>query len=1003
MSDYPKKYWQSPEERDGDPAWAESQKDEFPEPLSLMEKMDELKMSRADFLKLAGLGAAGVVMAGCESKARPLIPYLVQPEEVVPGQATWYATTCGGCSASCGVLARNREGRPVKLEGNPVQPVSSGALCAAGQAAIMELYDPRRLKGPRIHALDSDWAGLDADIGSRLVPLKGSAKAVRFLTRTLTSPFLRARIAAFLKPFPNSRHVMVDALSCSAILAAHQATHGRRLLPHYRFDRARLMVSLDADFLGTWISPVEFARAYQVVRDPSHPETYATHVQVESRFSTTGAKADLRWLVRPSQMKLVLAHLAHRVARGPVPKALRGLPASSLPSGDLDRLAESLRAHREESLVVCGVNDEGCQRLVNFINLSLHNYGRTLEVDRPSLQKMGDDDAMGELASELEAGQVEALFVLDANPVYDWPQGSRLGQAIRRIPLSVSLSCFEDETSSACRFSCPDHHWLESWGDAEPWLGTLSLVQPTIQPLYKTRAAVESLTSWSDEPAPAGGLLKDYWKSAVFPASAGQDFQVFWGKALEEGTVSIPGRFHLRASRRLPEALHFEATRADGLELLLYPKTVVGEGRQANNAWLQEAPDPISKEAWDQCAAFSPKRADRLGLKNGDLVALRLEQTGPEMELPALIQPGQQDDCVAVPLSYGRLGSEALQGLGPSWLLHRPASKTGNLLGVNPSPFKRLEGNQVLLHAAGLTVMKTGHRQELSLTQTHHSLFVPARLAPAAGAKREVIREVSLVSPSLPPEAPLESLYPEMPYPGRRWGMAIDLNACNGCSACVVACQIENNVPLVGADEVRRGREMHWLRIDRYYSERDGSEEDGHVEAAFQPMLCQHCGDAPCEPVCPTAASLHSSEGLNQQVYNRCVGTRYCENNCPYKVRRFNWFDYAHGQGLQAMGLNPDVATRSRGVMEKCTFCVQRIEEGKAGAKRQARGLKDGDVVTACQQACPARAIVFGDMNDPESRVSQQMKDPRAYKVLEELNVRPGIAYLAVVKNRGPL
>jgi molybdopterin-containing oxidoreductase family iron-sulfur binding subunit len=975
----------------------------------------ESAFSRRSFLKLAGFAFAGAVVGGCQRAPvqTALVPP-VQPEDVIPGRALVYASTCGACNAGCGLLVKTRDGRPIKLEGDPSHPLSRGGLCAAGQASILGLYDRQRLQGPRKDQEPATWASVDAEVRNRIEDVRRQGRPVRFLTGTITSPTTRQAIANFLATFPDARHVVHDPLSCSAILEAHLRSHGLRALPRYRLEQAEVIVGFDADFLGTWIAPVPFAADYQAGRflqGPAPAPGY--HVQVESRLSLTGSKADRRLCVAPGEMGLVMTHLAVRVARRAGFDWGGGeLAASPVPVSFLDDLVERLWRLRGRSLVLCGSQDLAQQLLCNFLNHLLDNYGATVDVAHPSYQNQSSDHDLEELRNEIRHGRVGALFVYRSNPLYDWPDGPALAEGLRAVPLLVSFAPRMDETAALARYVCPEPHYLESWSDAEPVDGVVSLYQPVLQRLGETRSVLESLGVWMGRPQPALDQLRESWQAQIYPRSLiTVGFQEFWDHAVRDGAVRVRGR---TASVRPFDMTVVAPVRQPGpspegsLTLLLYPKVGMPNGSHAYNPWLQELPDPLSKVTWDNYACVSPATAARLAVRQGDVVSL--EGAGG-LELPVVIQPGQHDQVVAVALGYGSRLSERFANIGPPWLEARSAVGADGRVGVNAAPLLAWHDGVLRYQRAGVRVVKTGRQHPLACTQDQPTLRLPLPLAPAE--PRSIIRDTTLTAylrstaEAPPPPETRPDLWPDdHPIDGPRWGMAIDLSACTGCSACVIACQVENNIPVVGSDEVRRHREMHWLRIDRYYSSPAHSPVDGgparasEVDVAHQPMLCQQCGNAPCEVVCPVLATVHSSEGLNQQVYNRCVGTRYCANNCPYKVRRFNWFDYAHDDQLQNLVLNPDVTVRSRGVMEKCTFCVQRIQEARIEARRLDRPVADGDIQTACQQSCPTKAIVFGNLNDPQSRAARLARSTRAYRVLEELNVQPAIHYLALVRNR---
>jgi molybdopterin-containing oxidoreductase family iron-sulfur binding subunit len=790
---------------------------------------------------------------------------------------------------------------------------------------------------------------------------------------------------------------------------------------------------------------VEFAAGYHAGRTlEGSPPHCSFHVQFESRLSLTGCRADERVRVAPGELGLLMTHLARRLAaRAGVPFTAAGAEAPPVPEGLLDRLAERLWQARGGSLVVCGSQDVAEQLLCNLLNHLLDNYGATLDVARPSYQRQGDDAALEVLLGELRHGRVAALFLLGCNPAYDLPGGSEWETLLQRVPLVVSCAERLDETARLARYVCPVPHFLACWGDAEPTAGVASVSQPTLRPLGDTRPLLESLAAWSGAPRSAYDLIRSTWEAEVFPryrtalavsgasmmgclgSPAGQGsllassafiagnvhrghgtFQAFWDRTLHQGFARVAPRearvqhFNLGAVRALLQARR----PAEGtFSLVLYPKVGMLDGRHAYNPWLQELPDPVSKVTWDNYACFAPATASRLGLCDGDVVRLEAPAPARALELPVLVQPGQHDGVIAVALGYGSTASARFADIGPRWLEARPTLGPGGLVGVNAAPLLGWEGGILRFARDGVRLTPLGRRQPLASTQDHHTITVPRHLAQPGHDRRPVVQEMTVAALNAarnhPPghqEPERPDLWPEdHPAVGHRWGMVIDLAACTGCSACVVACQVENNIPVVGKDEVSRHREMHWLRIDRYYSG-DGAD----VDVAHQPMLCQQCGNAPCETVCPVLATVHSSEGLNQQVYNRCVGTRYCANNCPYKARRFNWFDYARDDALQNLVLNPEVTVRSRGVMEKCTFCVQRIQEAKIEARRQGLPLADGAIQPACQQSCPTQAIFFGDLNDPRSRAARLARDGRGYEVLAELNVRPSVTYLKGVRNR---
>lgn len=985
-------------------------------------------ISRRRFLEAAGFTLSLSALHGCSRPdAEIALPLIEQPEGLIPGKMQLYASTCAGCPAACGLLAGVRDGRPLKMEGMPEHPLSKGGLCAVGQALPLGLYDSHRLQHPLQGDKESNWEKVDQQIKQQLENIAKLNGAVRFVTPTITSPTLQASIDTFLKQFKDGRHITLDSVSSSAILDAHEKTHGTRLLPHYLFDQAKVIVSFGADFLGTWISPVEFTAAWRTGRVPTeeHPEM-SYHAHFEGQMSLTGSNADRRYRIAPDEFGTVLnqlyAQLAERAGKDDATTASRGRESSGITfhnseadaSGspvsekDLTTLANRLWNARGQSLVICDSQNTAVQVVVNAINHLLGNYGKTLDIVRPCRQRQGNDSQVLELLSELKAGKVSGLFVAGTDLTHNLPGRDELAKAIGRVKLVVSLAERSDDFTSLAHFACPDQHPLESWMDAEPISGIISLSQPLLQPLGKTRSILESLARWSGSDESAWTILRSSWEKNVFPRAGaeenGKAFREFWDQAVHDGFVEVQpektnvGEFKTDAVKPAP------AAPAGDYCLTLYPRIGLTDSRHAHNPWLQELPDPVTKVAWDNYVCMSPATAEKFNLAEGDVVRVETSDDGTGIELPALIQRGQHDRVVSIALGYGVKGTDRFADIGPQWFEGQPTVEAGQLVGKNAAPLISTSDGLLQFVRSDVTLRKTGAHRELASTQQHHTLEIPPNVAPHGGEVRDIVQLTTLSAFAENPESGKTEHHfgPEVqlwaddhPKDKHRWGMTIDLNACTGCSACLISCQSENNVPVVGKDEVLRQREMHWLRIDRYYA---GDDDD--VQVSHQPMMCQHCDNAPCETVCPILATVHSDEGLNEQVYNRCVGTRYCANNCPYKVRRFNWFDYPHEDSLVNLALNPDVAVRSRGVMEKCSMCVQRIEEGKIDAKRRGEPVADGDIKTACQQSCPAQAITFGDLNDADSTISSDQKNPRRYGVLEELNFQQSVSYLRVVKNR---
>ena len=998
-----KKYWKGLEELQNTKDFAEKSKNEFAEPLPMEEVLNEAGLStvapRRDFLKALGFGLGAVTLAACQKvPVHKSIPYLVKPEEIVPGIPNYYTSTFNGHS----VLVKTREGRPIKIEGNPDCVLSKGSLDAKGQASVLDLYDVSKLKGPVLNDADATWENIDQFVKQELLKVKTGGKKIRIVSSTVNSPSTKAAIADFTAQYPNTKHIQVDAISYTGIIKANENSFGKAVLPRYRFDKADLIVSFGADFLGTWISPLEFSRQYVSKRNNTALEgkKMSRHIQFETGMSLTGSNADARLPLKPSEEGIALLNLY--AALGGVISGSKPLANNPNAEKAIALAAKELSAAKGSSLVVSGSNDVSIQIVVNAINALLGSYGTTIDLDNPSYQFAGNDAEFVEFVNEMNRGEVDAVFFLNSNPAYEFNDAKAFTNALSKVKLRVSFADRKHETASLCQVIAPNHHYLESWGDSNPVEGYYTIIQPAINPVYNSRNAEQGLLIWSENPVTDYyQYIQNNWSKSVLAQSG-----TTWKELLQKGSVTLPAKSAgvYSFSRELNSVVQTIIAESNslakggenGIELHIYQNVAIGDGKAANNPWLQELPDPVSKVTWDNYAAINPKYAEKLGIAELDLVEIKTDKYS--VTLPVLIQPGQATGTVSVAVGYGRA----------------KAGKAGSEIGKNAYPFLRLV-NATLQLSTSASISKASGTYELAQTQTHHTI-----------EGRNIVRETTLKSFLKDPTAGTGhahvnkyDLWNEYEQPGHNWVMAIDLNACTGCGACIVACSAENNIPVVGRDEVRRRREMHWIRIDRYYSINDGDnritkEEEidklenlDNVSVVHQPMMCQHCDHAPCETVCPVLATVHSSEGLNQMAYNRCIGTRYCANNCPYKVRRFNWFNYwndsrfdnyMNNEFTQLM-LNPDVTTRSRGVMEKCSMCVQRIQAGKLDAKLDKRKLKDGDIKVACQQTCPTNAIIFGDGNDPESEVSKALKSERTYYVLEEINVKPGVGYQTKVRN----
>jgi molybdopterin-containing oxidoreductase family iron-sulfur binding subunit len=1014
------KYWQSFGEVNDPDNFQKKVEDEFREELPF-EDIDgkgllDAKAPRRDFLKYLGFStAAATLAASCKTPVRKAIPFANKPENIIPGEAKWYATTYVQDGDVVPILAKVRDGRPIKIEGNNLYSYTNGGTTARAQASVLDLYDTHRNRFPTRKVGDkveeSTYEFLDKTIGEALA----GAGQVVLLTGTIVSPSTKDIISKFA----NLRHVQYDAVSYTGMLLANEESGFGRRLPSYRFDQAKAIVSIGADFLGTWLSPLENAHGYTKGRriDERNPQM-SKHFQFESFLSATGANADERFTHRPSETGAVaLALLAALDGSVTAPN----IADNKLKAG-IAAAANELKANQGHALVVSGSNDKNVQLIVNAINSAVGAYGTTIDWSRPVNYRQGIDGDMQLLLADMEAGKIGALLVYGANPVYSYFDGERFGKAISKVKVSVSFSEKMDETTQACTYILPSHHYLESWGDAEPKAGVFAFLQPTINPLFKTRPFQTALLRWSGNNTDYDTYLKTYWMGRLGSEEA-------YNKALQDGILEEAaggaGSFAGGGVAAAATALATPARRGT-TEVVLYEKVSIGSGSQATNPWLQELPDTITKATWDNYAMVSMKKADDLGInyKHMDYEyypqkpVFEFKVGNKAVQLPVLVIPGMHPDTIAIAVGYGR--SEKL-------------GRTATGVGQNVYPFASFNGTTFNFYATDVAITDQHRKQKIAQTQIHNSYE----------GRVEVVRETTLATfkqnPNKIPDYRKDlvdkyaknsgdyrkeaTLYPDHVQPGIKWGMAIDMNACFGCGACVVACHIENNVPIVGKNEVARYHDMHWLRIDRYFVS-DENNPDDLKGVVFQPMLCQHCDNAPCENVCPVAATNHSSEGINQMAYNRCIGTRYCANNCPFKVRRFNWSDYtgadsfANNQDQQLVGkldpvvhqmndeltrmvLNPDVTVRSRGVMEKCTFCVQRTQAAKLQAKKENRMLIDGDVQTACQQACAGDAIVFGNVHDKTSLVTKVREEnkQRSFYVLEQLHVLPNVTYLAKVRN----
>ncbi len=1016
-----KRYWKGLEELKNDRDFVRNANSEFaaapPVEQEYEALVDGTGTHRRDFLKVLGFGMAAVSLAACETPVKKAIPYLNKPVGEYPTIANYYASTYADGGDYASLLVKTREGRPIKLEPNPLSSVSSG-VSARVHGTLLTLYDIEKLKGPAKGGdTQVEWAQVDREIMQQLAQLNN--RPIRLISTTIMSPSTKAVIADFVAKYPTTIHIQYDANSASALIKANGG------VPAYDFSKAKTIVSIDADFLGSWLAPNLFAKQYAETRKLSSAKDgkkdMSRHYQFETMLSMTGSNADYRTPVKPSQIGLVVAALHNKVA-GRMGGTAISAPALDVPN--LDKAAADLMAAKGQALVVCGINDPALQSAVKSLNAMLGSEGSTTNGFMQIRQ--GDDIAMNGFIDELKAGRLGGVMFLNANPVYDHPRGAEIAAALPKVPLSISFADRANETASLTKYICPASHYLESWGDAEIRPGYLSLTQPTISLIYKTRQAQMSLLKWAGMSEDYHEYIKARWHKNVYSPATDGTFDQFWMKCLHDGvlepksagTPQTAGTLQTVAAASSTTTVGSSAGTVDmssiakkykangtDLELVLYEKVGMGTGDLANSPWIQEFPDPVTKACWDNYACISRATAAELGIEQGDVVSLDLN--GKALEFPVVVQPGQAIGTVAVAIGYGR----------------EKAGKSADNVGVNVYPWAGFSDGYLSFRPGAVKLTKTGATREIAQTQTHDTVM--GRESVLQDTILSKYQKNSMAGRFVPqvqtPEGPVPAtditLWDGHLYKNHSWGMVIDLNSCTGCGACVVGCQSENNVAIVGRQEVINRREMHWIRIDRYYSSQPGDSIDDlevaaeNPEVTFQPLMCQHCNNAPCETVCPVLATTHSSEGLNQMTYNRCVGTRYCSNNCPFKVRRFNWFkyfdsddfDYNFNNDLGKMVINPEVTVRSRGVIEKCSMCVQRIQEGKLNAKKERRRTVDGDINTACAQTCPTNAITFGDMNDPESRISQVLeveREGRAFHMLEEINVRPQISYLTKIRNK---
>ena len=1006
-----KTYWKGLAELNQKPLVEKLKQNEFVEEIPVDDFLSDKKLpssstSRRDFLKFLGFSTAAATLASCEAPVVKSIPYVNKPEEIVPGIANYYATTMYDGHDYASILVKTREGRPIKIESNKT------CTNARVQASVLSLYDSGRLREPIKNNNIIGYSTLDSEIKNELSRISKEDGNIVILTPTLLSPSTRELISLFSSKYKNVKHIQLDSVSSHGILEANKLSFGLRALPMYHFDKAKVIVSFGADFIGGWGHP-NYEGDYIKGRNPKN-KTMSKHYQIESTLTLTGSNACERLQIKPSEQKGLISDLYKFInciiTEDPISgEELYTYKSQTFsPDPRIIKLAKELKQNKGNSVVVCNSNDIETQVIVNAINNFLENYDNTLTLSKPSYLKQGNDDEINTLISDMNNGKINALITHNVNPSYTLQNGADYDKGLRKVNLKISTSLYNDESASQMTYCIPDNHYLESWGDANPTFGQYSLMQPTIKQLFNGRQFQDSLMLWTGLSQGYHKFLKDFYVN--------KNWDINWDKVLHNGYFTKNIDFD---SPNYKNADGFDSflediNKSNFIEFEMAEKISMGDGSQSNNPWLQELPDPLSRACWDNYLTMSAATARKLGVKNwnvsngalnGSVVTLTVNGL-TYTNVPVMIQPGQAKDTVSMAIGYGRTA----------------AGKCGNNIGFNA--FKLGNGQ------AKIKLIDGEH--EFAATQLHHTMM-----------GRDIVKETTLADYILDPSSgnkQVKYLTHEGKQPahkvtlwddhdhttGHFWNQSIDLSLCTGCAACVIACHAENNVPVVGKEEIRKSRDMHWLRIDRYFSsdmtkEKAADEnvstldmysemEDpsANPEVVFQPVMCQHCNHAPCETVCPVAATTHSAEGLNHMTYNRCIGTRYCANNCPYKVRRFNWFKYNENDKFDfnmnddygKMVLNPDVVVRSRGVIEKCSMCIQMIQAIKLKAKMTGKPVADEDVQTACSSACSTGAMVFGDANNETHSVHKLKKDERMYSLLEHLNTAPSVFYQTKIRNK---
>ena len=1017
-----KVYWKSLDQLDESNEMVKKlENDEFVEKIPVDEFLGDKDIisqsstNRRDFLKYVGFSTAAATIAACEGPVIKSVPYVVQPEQIIPGIPNYYATSIADGFDFANILIKTREGRPIKVESNP--EATMGCANARVHASVLSLYDIKRLQGPKVDGNDISWNDFYLQLGAKLRAMNNSGKPVVLLTQTFASPTTRHILGKFIERFTNISHVTYDAISASAALDAFEKIYGVRALADYDFSNAETIVSIAADILGDWQGggyEAGYAKG-RVPKKDSGKHKMSYHAQFESNLSLSGANADTRIPIDPSTQKKVVADIYSR---------LTGLPhktdLDSELSNKVKKIVDRLKKSGSKGVVVSGIDDVAVQEIILAINAYLDS--EMIDISQPKLIRQGSTSKVSKLISQIKSGEVKGLITIGVNPAYTLPNADEYISAVKKLELSVAFTAKEDETAAAAQFIGATPHYLESWGDYEFKKGHFALAQPTIKPLFDTQQFQDVILKLINSNNNYYQEIKSFWKKNILN-------QKTWNKSLHDGYL-ITGQKIESVSNDIDVNEHIKklsASSSKGMSLVLYTKTGMGDGQQSNNPWLQEFPDPISRISWDNYLTVAAVDAKKIGLKNENVAngALngsyaQVNVAGKSIIAPVLIQPGQAKGTVGLAFGYGeRKGLQEEMQVGVNaYSLYNDFDSVQDVI-IEPAEGYH-EFACVQLHN---TLMGRGDIIKETTLEIFNTKDKEYWNPIPKVSKNHIEYEVTSSEVDM-----WQSFDRSI---GHHFNLSIDLNSCTGCGACVIACHAENNVPVVGKNEVRKSRDMHWLRIDRYYSSGETFESDDQTkedinglgdslttfgkmeqasenpQVAFQPVMCQHCNHAPCETVCPVAASSHGRQGQNHMAYNRCVGTRYCANNCPYKVRRFNWFlynkndefDYHMNNDLGRMVLNPDVVVRSRGVMEKCSFCIQMTQKTILDAKLEGRPIKDGDFKCACSEACSTGAMVFGDINDKSSKISALKEDKRMYHLLEQVGTKPNVMYQTKVRN----